>query len=195
MTWNHQRSDVSAATMITMKCVDILLCRPDSVDPILIGLWYPEKTGLQCQIPGLGRSPGEGNGNLLQYSCLENPWTEEPGYGPQGCKELDTTDHRHTHTHVKLPEPISTFLLGIDSNGPWILLLVPNLSSCSTDLQGALCRIHHRWQTSHIHWPSSFWLPSVQWPHGHSLSSPWATTGPHFCFLVLLRWPMTRYDP
>ena len=24
-------------------------------------------------IPGLGRSPGEGHGNLLQYSCLENP--------------------------------------------------------------------------------------------------------------------------
>ena len=23
--------------------------------------------------PGLGRSPGEGHGNLLQYSCLENP--------------------------------------------------------------------------------------------------------------------------
>ena len=30
-------------------------------------------------IPGLGRSPGEGSGNSLQYSCLENPWTEEPG--------------------------------------------------------------------------------------------------------------------
>ena len=24
-------------------------------------------------IPGSGKSPGEGNGNLLQYSCLENP--------------------------------------------------------------------------------------------------------------------------
>ena len=24
-------------------------------------------------IPGLGRSPGEGNGDLLQYSCLEDP--------------------------------------------------------------------------------------------------------------------------
>ena len=24
-------------------------------------------------IPGLGRSPGEGNGNPVQYSCLENP--------------------------------------------------------------------------------------------------------------------------
>ena len=26
-----------------------------------------------CLIPGLGRSPGGGNGNPLQYSCLENP--------------------------------------------------------------------------------------------------------------------------
>ena len=30
-------------------------------------------------IPGLGRSLGEGNGNPLQYYCLENSWTEEPG--------------------------------------------------------------------------------------------------------------------
>ena len=30
-------------------------------------------------IPGLGRSPGEGNGNPLQYSCWRIPWTEEPG--------------------------------------------------------------------------------------------------------------------
>ena len=30
-------------------------------------------------IPGSGRSPGEGNGNPLQYYCLEIPWTEELG--------------------------------------------------------------------------------------------------------------------
>ena len=30
-------------------------------------------------IPGLGRSSGEGNGNPLQYSCLENPMKEDPG--------------------------------------------------------------------------------------------------------------------
>ena len=30
-------------------------------------------------IPGLERSPGGGNGNPLQYSCLEIPWTEDPG--------------------------------------------------------------------------------------------------------------------
>ena len=30
-------------------------------------------------IPGLRRSPGEGDGNPVQYSCLGKPWTEEPG--------------------------------------------------------------------------------------------------------------------
>ena len=30
-------------------------------------------------IPESGRSPGEGNGNSLQYSCLENPMAEKPG--------------------------------------------------------------------------------------------------------------------
>ena len=31
---------------------------------------------------GLGRSPGVGNGNSLQYSYLENSWTEVPGRPP-----------------------------------------------------------------------------------------------------------------
>ena len=44
-------------------------------------------------IPGPGRSPGEGNGNPLQYSCLGNPvdrgaW-QATGHGV--AKELDTT--------------------------------------------------------------------------------------------------------
>ena len=43
-------------------------------------------------IPGLGRSPGEGNGNTLQYSCLENPmdrgaWRLQS----MGSQESDTT--------------------------------------------------------------------------------------------------------
>ena len=32
-------------------------------------------------LPGSGRSPGEGNGNPLQYSCLENSKDKEPGVG------------------------------------------------------------------------------------------------------------------
>ena len=42
-------------------------------------------------IPGPGRSPGEGNGNPLQYSCLGNSGTEEPSrLQPMGCR-IDVT--------------------------------------------------------------------------------------------------------
>ena len=42
-------------------------------------------------IPGKGRSPRGGQGNPLQYSCLENPHGQRSlmGYGPQSCKESD----------------------------------------------------------------------------------------------------------
>ena len=43
-------------------------------------------------IPGSGRSPGEGHGYPLQYFCLENPWTEEPG-GLQMDKTEKLTFH------------------------------------------------------------------------------------------------------
>ena len=45
-------------------------------------------------IPGLGRSPGGGHGNPLQYSCLENPHGQRSleGYSPQGVKESDTAE-------------------------------------------------------------------------------------------------------
>ena len=43
-------------------------------------------------IPGLGRSPGEGNGNPLQNCCPENFMDR----GAWGGKELDMTEHEHT---------------------------------------------------------------------------------------------------
>ena len=46
-------------------------------------------------IPGLGRSPGEGKGYLLQYSSLENSMD----YSPWSHKELDMTEQL-THTHT-----------------------------------------------------------------------------------------------
>ena len=50
-------------------------------------------------IPGLGRYPGVGIGNPLQYSWLENSMDRGAwrGYSPWGCKELDTTEQL-THT-------------------------------------------------------------------------------------------------
>ena len=45
-------------------------------------------------IPGLGKSPGEGHGNPLQYSCLENPQGQRSlaGCSLRRCKELDMTE-------------------------------------------------------------------------------------------------------
>ena len=51
----------------------------------------PASAGDAGLIPGSGRSPGEGNGNPVQYSCLENPWTEEPG----GLQSMGLQKVRH----------------------------------------------------------------------------------------------------
>ena len=49
-------------------------------------------------IPGLGRWPGGGHGNPLQYSCLENShgWRSLVGYSPWDRKESDTTERLST---------------------------------------------------------------------------------------------------
>ena len=49
-------------------------------------------------IPGLGRSPGGGHGNPLQYFCLENPHGQRnlEGYSPCGSKESDSTEWPNT---------------------------------------------------------------------------------------------------
>ena len=50
-------------------------------------------------IPGLGRSPGEWNGNSLQYSCLENLMERNlAGYSPWGPKEADKTEQLSMHS-------------------------------------------------------------------------------------------------
>ena len=50
--------------------------------------------------PGSGKSPRVGNGNLFQYSCLENSMDKRSmeGYSPWAHKELDTAKHAHIHT-------------------------------------------------------------------------------------------------
>ena len=55
-------------------------------------------------ILGLGRSPGGGHGNPLQYSCLETTHGQRilAGYSPQGRKESDTTEWLSTAQHMKI---------------------------------------------------------------------------------------------
>ena len=52
----------------------------------------PANAGDVGSIPGLERSPGEGNGNPLQYSCLENPMGRGTWQATvHGVAESDTT--------------------------------------------------------------------------------------------------------
>ena len=55
--------------------------------------------GALGSIPWVGRSPEGGNGNPLQYSCLENPHGQRSlvGYSPWDCKESGTTEWLHAH--------------------------------------------------------------------------------------------------
>ena len=67
----------------------------------------PAKVGDSSSIPGLGISPGEGNSNLLQYSCLGNPTDREAWWVTiHGvAKELDATEQQILITiHLPLLE-------------------------------------------------------------------------------------------
>ena len=73
-------------------------------------------------IPGLGRSPEEGDNNMLQYSCLENSMGRGAwrGYSPCGHKESDTTEQLSTHARLFWSTmtqhgPVQNTILGIDS--------------------------------------------------------------------------------
>ena len=82
--------------------------------------------GDPCLIPGMGRSPGERNGNPLQYSCLENSmdrgvwlatvhgvaksWTWLSNYA---YFYIYIYTHTHTHTHIDDKAYIANWILHI----------------------------------------------------------------------------------
>ena len=67
----------------------------------------PTNAGDPGSIPGVGRSPGEENGNPSQYSCLRNPMDRGAWwYSPGGCPESDTTEglnNNFSDHHTSLP--------------------------------------------------------------------------------------------
>ena len=69
--WGHKESDTTERLhSLTHSCLyTLLLDFPGGSD----GKASAYNAGHLGSIPGSGRSPGEGNGNPLQYSCLENP--------------------------------------------------------------------------------------------------------------------------
>ena len=88
--------------------------------------FLPRSVGDASSIPRSGRSPGGGNGNALQYSCLENP-TDRGSWQATvhgGCKESDMAEWLNTFFHSPVYSlqmlflgssisPVSTTILGI----------------------------------------------------------------------------------
>ena len=76
--------------------------------------WWLNSKESACQCkrhrfnPWLGRSPEEGNGNPVQYSCLGNPMDRGAWWvcSPWGCKELHVTERLSTHTCAHTAQPI-----------------------------------------------------------------------------------------
>ena len=112
----------------------------------------PAKEGDAGSIPGLGRSPGEGNGNPLQYFSLGNLMGKKSltGYSAWDCKEsamtgvLSMTEHAHTcmRAAYKQQNFISHSSGGwspkISGQHGWVraLLQVSDFSSCPHKVEG-----------------------------------------------------------
>ena len=99
------------------RLVTVLLpCDTARVAQIVKNLSH--SAGNMCSIPGLGRSPGGGHGNPLQYSCLKNPHGQRSlvGCSPRGHKESDMTEQLSTATEVQdlyIKTAYTTLLKGI----------------------------------------------------------------------------------
>ena len=70
----------------------------ETASQVTLGVKNPLAIRDSGSIPGLGRFPGAGCGNPLQYSCLENPHRQRSlaCYRPWGHKELNTTEATNT---------------------------------------------------------------------------------------------------
>ena len=88
-----------------------LVGSPDGSD----GKESTSNVGDLALIPRLGRPPGGGHDNLLQYSCLENPHGLRSlvGYSPGGHKESDMTERLSVIQHHLMVAMMCQFKLGI----------------------------------------------------------------------------------
>ena len=117
--------------------------------------------GDQGSVPGLGRSPGGGHGNPLQYSCLENPHGQRSlvGYSSWGSQESDTTEWQSTHIGVILPYRLEYS----ESNGQGSVLPGQYLALPALALITSFFVFSHNWPTFSLS-PS----PTPSWTYSQS---------------------------
>ena len=100
-------------------------------------------------IPGLGRSPGGGHDNPLQYSCLENPLRQRSlvGYSPRSHRQSDTTERLSTGRRVGASGNLTGCLKGISGCSkivlfsPHFISLFPSISLFCLKFSTPLCSL------------------------------------------------------
>ena len=94
-----------------------------------------------------GRFPGEGNGNLLQYSCLKIPWMEEPG----GLQSMGSQRVGHDFTFTFIMTTVRWYLIVVLIGISLIMsdvehLFMCLLAICMSSLEKCLFRsLSHFW--------------------------------------------------
>ena len=76
---HHSFKHVYTSIISLSLCITLQRTRESFIPGSSHGKESSCNAGNRGSIPGWARSPGGGNGNPLQYSCLEIPWSEEPG--------------------------------------------------------------------------------------------------------------------
>ena len=114
------------------------MCMDLPGDPVVKN--FPANAGDAGSIPELWRSPREVNGNPLQYSCLGNPWTEEPGglysMGLQRVGHEWTTNQQQQTSYImdyilynakifseSFKPCLCLFILSTNKKPPWYIFL------------------------------------------------------------------------
>ena len=90
------------------------------------------KAGDPDLIPGWERSPGDGIGNSLQYSCLENSMDRGAWYSPWGHNELDTAEQVHVLSFFSLQR--QEFLCCLVTNVIYDSFVIPWTIGCQAPL-------------------------------------------------------------
>ena len=113
----------SAVTRAVVRVVwgPLLLEKPKELGISSDGKPSVYNAGDLGSIPGSGRFPGEGNGNPLQYSCLENPMD-----GGAWCRQLSMGSQRVRHDWTTslslstLPDTLPTFYFSVGYEQSWV---------------------------------------------------------------------------
>ena len=126
--------------------------------------------GDPCSFPGSGRSPGEGNGYPLQYSCLENSMDRGVWWSQSVGQNWVTNTHTHTEfVHYGENYALPKFICWSPNPQYFKMWLYLEMESLKGQLSW-ISVIEISLQFSSVQSLSRVWLSATPWPAAHQAS-------------------------